>query len=114
MTPTSGVYTTTATSLFEQKNQRNQSMTQIPSCYFSTTSGGNDDDEGTKAKKVVEGEIVEGEIVKEKNESEEKEEASTPPPPPPPEPVIKNQQTMEFQAETKQLLDIVTHSLYTD
>ena len=31
-----------------------------------------------------------------------------------PEPSIKSQKTMEFQAETKQLLDIVTHSLYTD
>ena len=30
------------------------------------------------------------------------------------EPSFKNQKTMEFQAETKQLLDIVTHSLYTD
>lgn len=30
------------------------------------------------------------------------------------EPTLKNQKTMEFQAETKQLLDIVTHSLYTD
>ncbi|VEU39640.1 unnamed protein product [Pseudo-nitzschia multistriata] len=29
-------------------------------------------------------------------------------------PLLKNQKTMEFQAETKQLLDIVTHSLYTD
>lgn len=29
-------------------------------------------------------------------------------------PSLKNQKTMEFQAETKQLLDIVTHSLYTD
>jgi HSP90 family molecular chaperone len=27
---------------------------------------------------------------------------------------LKNQKTMEFQAETKQLLDIVTNSLYTD
>jgi len=34
--------------------------------------------------------------------------ASSSPPP------LKNKKTMEFQAETKQLLDIVTHSLYTD
>lgn len=30
------------------------------------------------------------------------------------EPVLKNTKTVEFQAETKQLLDIVTNSLYTD
>ncbi len=42
--------------------------------------------------------------------SEEEKEAEIVEPPP----SLKNQKTMEFQAETKQLLDIVTHSLYTD
>lgn len=79
---------------FRQNQNGNSSL-----CYFSstTTSGGEDDD--TKAASTT---------------KEETESSPTPPPPPPPPPSLKNKKTMEFQAETKQLLDIVTHSLYTD
>jgi len=63
---------------------------------FSTTTSGDDDKSKESEETILEAEVV-----------EEKE-------PPPPPPSLKNQKTMEFQAETKQLLDIVTHSLYTD
>jgi len=69
------------------------------SCFSTTTSG--DDDKSKESEET----ILEAEVVEEK---------STPEEPPPPPPSLKNQKTMEFQAETKQLLDIVTHSLYTD
>eukprot|EP00534_Pseudo-nitzschia_fraudulenta_P012672 CAMPEP_0201218236 /NCGR_PEP_ID=MMETSP0851-20130426/190473_1 /ASSEMBLY_ACC=CAM_ASM_000631 /TAXON_ID=183588 /ORGANISM="Pseudo-nitzschia fraudulenta, Strain WWA7" /LENGTH=824 /DNA_ID=CAMNT_0047507915 /DNA_START=1095 /DNA_END=3570 /DNA_ORIENTATION=- len=65
---------------------------------FDNTNSDNDEDKT----KVQDAEIV--------NEEEPVVEAPSPPKPP----SLKNQKTMEFQAETKQLLDIVTHSLYTD
>mmetsp|Transcript_19156 Transcript_19156/g.40301 ORF Transcript_19156/g.40301 Transcript_19156/m.40301 type:complete len:555 (-) Transcript_19156:1491-3155(-) len=46
-----------------------------------------------------------------KDDESNVQEAETEPSSPPP---LKNKKSMEFQAETKQLLDIVTHSLYTD
>lgn len=73
--------------------------------YFSTTTTTTDGDSDSEEKK-------EGD---DKSSEEQDAEVVTPsPPPPPPPPSLKNQKTMEFQAETKQLLDIVTHSLYTD
>jgi TNF receptor-associated protein 1 len=78
--------------------RQNQNGSSSSLCYFSstTTSGGEDDDDNNNTK-----------------EETETESSPTPPPPPTP-PSLKNKKTMEFQAETKQLLDIVTHSLYTD
>jgi HSP90 family molecular chaperone len=62
--------------------------------FFSTTTADDDDTpkEGESGDTAQDAEVIE----------------------PPTPPSIKNQKTMEFQAETKQLLDIVTHSLYTD
>jgi len=68
--------------------------------HLSTTSSGDDDcDDDAKESMTT-------------KTKEEEKSPSHPPPPRPPS--LKNQKTMEFQAETKQLLDIVTHSLYTD
>ena len=88
----------TATGGFRfRPNQNYQSSSSSSLSFFSTSTPGEEDKD-----KVEEAEIVED------------RPSTLPPPPPPAPPSLKNQKTMEFQAETKQLLDIVTHSLYTD
>jgi TNF receptor-associated protein 1 len=80
---------TTTTGGFRFRPNQNYRSSSIS--FFSTSTTG-EDDKGEEA-----------EVIK-----------PTTPPPPPASPSLKNKKTMEFQAETKQLLDIVTHSLYTD
>jgi len=69
--------------------------------YLSTTSNGDEDGDDDAKESMT-------------TKPKEEENLVHPPPPQPRPPSLKNQKTMEFQAETKQLLDIVTHSLYTD
>ena len=87
----------TATGGFRFRPNQNYQSSSSSLSFFSTSTPGEEDKD-----KVEEAEIVED------------RPSTLPPPPPPAPPSLKNQKTMEFQAETKQLLDIVTHSLYTD
>jgi TNF receptor-associated protein 1 len=110
--------------------------------YLSVTPENDSSDGTSRTEKpgTVEADVIENEKPKEKVEAVEAElvddntdktkdgelfqdektadESSTvtvdAPPLPPPKPVIPPGEKMEFQAETRQLLDIVTHSLYTD
>ena len=94
------ITTTTTTGGFRHNNNYRGGIS-----YFSTTTSTESDDKKDDDKKE------EAASSSSSSSNEQEAEIVTPPQQPP---SLKNQKTMEFKAETKQLLDIVTHSLYTD
>ena len=95
----------------QQQQQQQQQQRYETSQYRFLSTGSNSSSSSSK-------EEEETKATKATDDSPKKKEKTTPPPPPPPPPPSpppkKNVESLSFQAETQQLLDIVTNSLYTD
>lgn len=90
-------------------------MTNIPAILFSTAAEGKDDNQQLspeEAKKMAAEMLFnEKDVAEEKKEEKEEEKVEFVPPT---KEAGASEEKHEFQAETKELLDIVTNSIYTD